>query len=732
MVPAGGSIALATPTPGTLSPAGAINNWTFFGTVGEIISVQLNPGGGGSNPALSPTLNWGQVSVLNAGGSSLTTATSASSGAVATISSFTLPASGTYTIRVQAPSAEASSTGNYVLSVYNVTPAVSSLSVNQEYTGTIGSAYGVNQYDFTSGAGVQVQLNVIGASGGVEFDLTGPGSFSGFTNLTASSGLVTLPAAGNYVLTVHGNGIQGGSYAFALNQTTVTNLTLGTPKTGTLQGSGQAQLFAVSVPSTQALVISLSDGTSSDVNQVFASLGTPPTPTNYSYRSSNGVTANPQLVVPAASPGTWYILVYSVSVPSAHSFTLTAAGAPIQLSTVEPTKAPTGSSDTLNLTGSGFSTGTTVKLISTSTSAVYTATSVTLDTPTQISANFNLAGVAPGTYNVVATNPGGLSSQLTSSFNVTAAGMGMLEYHLVVPSLIGRHVAATFYVEYSNTGSTAIPAPLLVLQSSQPENRPLFTLDPSLVVAGFWTSAVPAGFANSVEILGTGKQVPGFLEPGESITVPVYYAGMQQPWSSDSSFKFQLLSYTAKDTKTIDYAGIKAGLQPAGISNTAWSAIFSSIETQIGPTIGDYVAMLDKEAVYLGTLGESVTDVSALWSFLVTQANGLSPTLELDSNTDIALAVPGQVSLDFTRNYLTPISTRDTLGQLGFGWSDDWEYSLAVASDGTVTVTMPTGEQRIFQPDSRGSDYFSQPGDHGILTQGTGGTFTLQESDGAG
>ncbi len=37
---------------------------------------------------------------------------------------------------------------------------------------------------------------------------------------------------------------------------------------------------------------------------------------------------------------------------------------------------------------------------------------------------------------------------------------------------------------------------------------------------------------------------------------------------------------------------------------------------------------------------------------------------------------------------------RDTIGPLGYGWSEDWQYSLSVASDGTVTVTMPSGEQR--------------------------------------
>ena len=43
---------------------------------------------------------------------------------------------------------------------------------------------------------------------------------------------------------------------------------------------------------------------------------------------------------------------------------------------------------------------------------------------------------------------------------------------------------------------------------------------------------------------------------------------------------------------------------------------------------------------------------------------------------------------------------------------------------------MPSGVERIFQPDSRGTDYFAEPGDEGVLTQLAGGSFQLQESDG--
>ena len=89
----------------------------------------------------------------------------------------------------------------------------------------------------------------------------------------------------------------------------MTSLTLGTPYSGTLAGSGQAQLFAVTVPATQSLLVTLQDSTSADVNQVYAKLGSPPTPGNYAYEFASGVAANQQLLVPSAAPGTWYILV---------------------------------------------------------------------------------------------------------------------------------------------------------------------------------------------------------------------------------------------------------------------------------------------------------------------------------------------------------------------------------------------------------------------------------------
>ena len=142
--------------------------------------------------------------------------------------------------------------------------------------------------------------------------------------------------------------------------------------------------------------------------------------------------------------------------------------------------------------------------------------------------------------------------------------------------------------------------------------------------------------------------------------------------------------------------------------------------------------MLDANATYLGQLGENVTDVSQLWQFAIMQVAGLSPAPVLDNESDISVPSSGP-SLDFNREFANQLATHYSIGPLGDGWSDNWQYSLSVGSDGTVSVTMPSGINRVFQPDSRGTDYFSEPGDGGILTQVNDNgviTYSLLETDG--
>src|SRR5262249_53486661 len=258
------------------------------------------------------------------------------------------------------------------------------------------------------------------------------------------------------------------------------------------------------------------------------------------------------------------------------------------------------------------------------------------------------------------------------------------------------------------------------------------TLDQSIVVQGFWTSAVPDGFSHTIQILASGS-TPGVVQPGESVRVPVYYAGWQQPWDfTYPPINFNLSVLKLDDTRTVDWNPLKDGLRPPGITAQAWDPIFANLVASLGNTWGGYVSMLAANASYLGRLGENVTDVSRLWNFQVQQAIGFSTILNLGAAVDAQVTQPG-LPLTFGRFFTPSLIGRHQLGVLGWGWtwSGGWQRTSSVAADGTVTIADTDGSQRRFQPDSRsGGAYFAQAGDQGTLRNLGGGVFSLQELDG--
>jgi YD repeat-containing protein len=572
----------------------------------------------------------------------------------------------------------------------------------------------------------------VGGAPGVEFDLTGPSGVVVFSGRTASSGPVTLPAAGVYTLTVHAAGGQGGAYAFSLTEISQILLKIGNSYQGTLSGSGQAQLFVVTVPAAQQLLFTLADGAAADSNELYARFGAPPTPADYDYRSQTPGAANQQLIVPEAAAGTWYILLYSDSVPSASSYTLTAGGAEVLLTGSTPATDSTSADVTLTLQGAGFNLIRNVQAIAAG-GGTYQASAVSLASPEQLTATFPAGTLPAGDYTIQVTLADGTSAQLPGALTVVAGGQPNFQVQLIVPNPIGRHIASVLYVQYSNTGTAPMPAPLLdVTATLKGQEGAFLTLDASRQTAGFWTSATPAGFSQAVQFLASGAS-PGLLQPGESETVPVYYGGwIQSQWdSSDTPAEFSVGVLQTDDTTPIGWSSLQASLRPPVINTAAWGPVYANLQAQTGTTWGNFVARLDANAAYLGQLGENVYDLGRLFSFEVQQADGLTPSAVLDPAVDTQVTTPG-LSLSFQRAFLPTLSGRYQPGPLGLGWvwTGGWQRTLAVAADGTVTISDPSGSERIFQPDSRGSDYFSQPGDHGALTNNLDGTFTLSEADG--
>jgi RHS repeat-associated protein len=510
----------------------------------------------------------------------------------------------------------------------------------------------------------------------------------------------------------------------------IPRLTNAVPFAGSFTGNSDEQYFRIDVPAGQNLLIRLNDLDNQGANEVYVRFGALPTRGTFDYRATTPGSADQQVLIPAAAPGTYYILVRGESVPGNGQFTLETIASRLNVTGVTPARYGQSASAILTLTGAGFDAAAVAELVA-SGGAAYPATSVSADAFTRLTATFNLTSVPVGVYAVRVSSPVWGANILANAFEVLPAGAAKLETSLIVPNQLGYHAVATIYVEYRNTGNATMPAPLLVLTATQNGREGAFlTLQQAGLVEGFWTSAAPAGFSHSIQILASGD-TPGVLQPGDSVRVPVYYAGWQQPWDfAYPPMNWNLGVLQADDTNVVDWSALKDSMKPASIGSEAWDAIWAGFASQVGNTWGDYVRMLDDNAAYLGRLVQRVVDINQLLSFKLLQADGLSPLRTLASAVDAAVEAPG-LPLVFTRSFGATISQRFELGPFGRGWSHNWQYSLAVAGDGTVTVSGPGGSLRVFQPDSRsGNKYFAQTGDHATLTPLGGGAFTLRETSG--
>lgn len=729
-IPGGGPLILDTPTSGEIVAVGNSDDWTFFGRSGQTVGVVANTGSGLPNPPL-PALGFAALQLIAPDGTVLASGSNAVSGDLVALAGVSLPADGTYHVRVSASTGQPRATGSYGLAVYNETIRTVPVELNRNSFGHLNNPYAVDHWTFSAVAGQQIRFDLLAASNtGIQFDLVGPDSKALFANQATTSDLITLLASGTYTLVARGTGGQAGDYAFRIEQTSQADLTANQPYQGVLAGSAQAQLFRVTLPGIEQLLVTLADSSPADRNEVYVQYGSPPTRSDYQFRSDGTPGAAAKVLVPSAAPGDWYILVYGDTVPVTSGYTLLASTSGVFLFNTTPDHHGDGADAVLTLTGAGFTATTSVSLVAPDGHS-YAIARVEHDSPTQMTATVPAGSVPPGTYTLKVTQADGSSAQLPGAFRIISGGVAHLTTQIIAPQYVARSGYSTVYVDVTNTGDLAMPAPLLIVNATQDgQQGALLTLDQSRVVQGVWSSAYPDGFAPSVQILGSGE-TPGVLQPGESLRFPVYYAG----WSNGSvdpgkPITFSLSVLQGDDTTRVDWASLESGLRPSGIDPTSWDAVYANLTTQFGPTYGSYVTRLDADAAYLGTLGETVTDVGTLFGFEVQQADGLGPITHLGDAVDASVAAPG-LSLSFGRSFAPSITARNVLGPLGLGWSDSWQISLAVGADGTVVITGPGGSQRRFQPDRRsGYGYFDQPGDYARLAALGGGLYTLTEQDG--
>ncbi|MGH7135405.1 MAG: carboxypeptidase regulatory-like domain-containing protein, partial [Pirellulales bacterium] len=258
----------------------------------------------------------------------------------------------------------------------------------------------------------------------------------------------------------------------------------------------------------------------------------------------------------------------------------------------------------------------------------------------------------------------------------------------------------------------------------------LMTLDTSVHNSNYYYDTTPTGYSQSVQILASGA-TPGVLEPGESETVPVYYAGwLHGLWDfSRPPITFSVTTFTSDDAAPIDWASLQQSLRPASISTAAWNAIYPNVTSEIGTTWGTYVSSLDIAATFLGYMNQSTYDVSKLWQYEIENANDGAEATELAWTQDLQPANAG-LSLAAVRAFNNTITARGELGPFGVGWTwaNGWGQILTTLPNGSIEITAADGSVRVYSLQPFGG-YVGLINDGSTLAK-SAGTYTLREQNG--
>ena len=282
--------------------------------------------------------------------------------------------------------------------------------------------------------------------------------------------------------------------------------------------------------------------------------------------------------------------------------------------------------------------------------------------------------------------------------------------NLVVPPSSSYGVNNALVIQYSNTGTTAVPAPLVVVSSDN---------------ASLWLPSDPAVSGASLQVLATSPSGPaGTLAAGASGTIVVDYTATT---STASTINFSLAQLTPG--QTINWAALQSSMQPATMSAAAWNAVFTNFTANVGSTTDSYQAALDADATYLAQLGEPTSDVAQLVAYEINKANDTFSSSTLGDTVDAALPTPGNLSLSFERWFQPGVSSRYQMGTLGLGWTNNWDITASTDNQGNVTIN-ESGALRTFTLQSDGS-YLGTWGDHGVLTELSPDVYQLTETDGS-
>jgi len=466
----------------------------------------------------------------------------------------------------------------------------------------------------------------------------------------------------------------------------VRTLSLGSSFAGTLRDN-QEYLLRVEAPGGQLPRFTLEGAVA--LGELYAGLGYLPGPLRSDLAAFDPTRPSVQVTAESTVPGTYYVLVRGREGAAAGTpFTLRADALAFELLDHSTGFGSNTGSVSMTLTGSQFSTATRFELKSAGGGATRTAEATFFRSSTEIDATFDLRGLAAGSYDIIATDPGGTST-IRDTFTIVAGGRtGVVGYSVSAPAA----VRAPFYgtavtITYSNTGATDADAPVFTVVAENARLR-----------LGSTGEFVPATYISEngrqiavYELLGVSGGLAGVMSPGETGRIDVIFEPIDQ--TVGGFVNFEVFQGPADNT-TFSLEGLRSAFKPDGIADDAWNAIFDNLVAETGTTFGAYRAMLVENANYLGQFGPVSPETSRLILFELEQAG------------------------DFGA-----IAQRYSLGSFGRGSTTLFDARAVTAADGSVTVI--DGDQALTFRAATGGAFEAQQPDTATLARDSSGNLVL-------
>ena len=490
---------------------------------------------------------------------------------------------------------------------------------------------------------------------------------------------VVLPAVlpGTYHLILRtdvNNQVREGNAGGEANNTTVAQATvhvdvaalvLGLPTAGTFTPDVPGRYYGVTVGAGQNLVLAIQSLAGTGTSDLYVARGRVPTRFDFDARAATR-TADAELLVPAdAAGGTYYVLAYGSRIEGeATEYAILADVTGLRLSAVSPSIQGNAAEAVFLASGVGFEAATAFALVA-GDGTVYAADAVEVFSSGHLMATFAANTLPAGSYAARVQTAGGDASEQPDAVEILEGGSPMLTVNVTTPAQIGYHLPATIYVDYTNRGTVAMPAPLLVLTADQVgDRRPILTLDPDLKGCAFWTGEMPEGFDTTVHILADGR-VPGLLLPGETTRIEVYYGGWLLPWNGLYPPIQFVLSQTSID-EAIDWDGVRDDILPGGANEHVWSEFVA----EVGQTWGDYQEALRDTARRLSDLGYRTRNGRELFANLFNEVRGMGEATVsgqvIDADTGLPVAGTDLVLRSLAEDGIIRQTTTDAGGHFAF------------------------------------------------------------------